>query len=124
MKIIKKAAANSFMDFVNVDEGTAVWSVPHELHRRNDPGLGGFSTAHSRMATASGKITAGQELFVSYGSNWYVRMMMILSLCVSVVMWVVSFLGGGAGRFEDCWTHAGPPRVRGEGGAVLGVKQA
>jgi hypothetical protein len=66
------AAANSFLDFVNVNEGPSIWSVPHDLHRSKDPGVGGFCMAHSRRATAAVQISAGQELFVSYGTNWYV----------------------------------------------------
>jgi hypothetical protein len=92
------AAANSYMDFVNVVEGSATWSSSSssrssrnvaaeeassssnnnnddddELwHRSKDPGVGGFSLIHSRKGTALTKISAGSELFVSYGSNWYV----------------------------------------------------
>jgi hypothetical protein len=68
-----QAAANSFLDFVNVDEGEATISTPHNLHRSKDPGIGGFTIFHSREATAHRNIQAGEELFVSYGSHWYVR---------------------------------------------------
>ena len=67
------AAANSFLDFVNVDEGTTVKSVPDGMHRSNDPGIGAFTQYHSRMAKAQTQIEPGQELFVSYGSHWYVH---------------------------------------------------
>jgi hypothetical protein len=66
------AAANSFMDFVNVDEGLPVHSVAQGLHRSRDPGAGAFTPYHSRKATARNDITLGQELFVSYGDQWYV----------------------------------------------------
>jgi hypothetical protein len=64
------AAANSFMDFINVDEGYGTHSVAQDLHRSKDPGAGAFSYWHSRMGTASAEIEAGQELFVSYGNHW------------------------------------------------------
>lgn len=62
------AAANSFMDFVNVDEGGVVHSIAGNLHRSKDPGAGAFTYYHSRMSTAEEDIAAGQELFVSYGT--------------------------------------------------------
>ena len=67
------AAANSFMDFVNVDEGHTVRSVAGNLHRSKDPGAGGFTPYHSRQITAHKDIREGQELFVSYGNHWYVE---------------------------------------------------
>ena len=66
------AAANSYMDFLNVDEGLTQISVPNNLHRSKDPGVGGFTYFHSRKIEASKNITQGQELFVSYGNHWYV----------------------------------------------------
>ncbi len=62
------AAANSFMDFVNVDEDYPVHSVAGRLHRSKDPGVGAFTYYHSRISTAERAIMAGQELFVSYGT--------------------------------------------------------
>ncbi len=64
------AAANSFMDFVNVDEGYAIHRVAQDLHRAKDPGAGAFTYHHSRMSTASQNIALGQELFVGYGNHW------------------------------------------------------
>lgn len=64
------AAANSFMDFINVDEGYAIHSVAQDLHRSKDPGAGAFTYHHSRMSTASKNIAPGQELFVGYGDHW------------------------------------------------------
>ena len=66
------AAANSFMDFVNVDEGHTVRGVVGNLHRSKDPGAGGFTPYHSRKISAHKDIREGQELFVSYGNHWYV----------------------------------------------------
>jgi hypothetical protein len=62
------AAANSFMDFVNVDEGYPEYSIAGDLHRSKDPGAGAFTYYHSRLAIAEVDITAGQEFFVSYGT--------------------------------------------------------
>ena len=64
------SAANSFLDLVNVELGeTDNDSVG--LNRREDPGAGAFSTHHNRVSTAIESIEAGQELFVSYGSEWF-----------------------------------------------------
>eukprot|EP00934_Nitzschia_sp_Nitz4_P005813 Nitzschia sp. Nitz4//scaffold78_size91513//6535//8461//NITZ4_004913-RA/size91513-snap-gene-0.119-mRNA-1//1//CDS//3329558082//5803//frame0 len=65
------AAANSFMDFVNADEGYPEFSIAHQLHRKKDPGAGAFTYLHSRPTTAISDIHTGQELFVSYGNNWF-----------------------------------------------------
>ena len=65
------AAANSFMDFLNVNEGIPRNSIPQNLDRRKDPGAGAFTTYHSRRSTAKTNIKAGQELFVSYGNDWF-----------------------------------------------------
>jgi hypothetical protein len=66
------AAANSFMDFINVDEGNPSLSVlvPQNIHRSKDPGAGAFTYYHSRMTEASRAIEPGQELFVEYGNDW------------------------------------------------------
>jgi hypothetical protein len=66
------AAANSYMDFLNVDEGSTTQSIAGKLHRSKDPGAGAFTAYHSRTSTAEVPIHAGQELFVSYGNQWYV----------------------------------------------------
>lgn len=57
------AAANCFLELLNVDE----WRAHNDnagLHRSRDPGAGAFSPYHNRTATAKTKIEAGQELFV------------------------------------------------------------
>lgn len=65
------AAANSYMDFVNVFEWYPIHSIAQQLHRSKDPGAGAFTYLHSRYATAKSDISAGQELFVSYGNKWF-----------------------------------------------------
>ena len=67
------AIANSFIDFVNVDEDYPVHSVPQEIHRSKDPGAGAFTYYHSRMSTAMKNIQPGEELFVDYGNEWFLR---------------------------------------------------
>lgn len=65
------AAANSFMDFVNVkEEDSAKYTVPDDIHRSKDPEAGAFTYHHSRGSWAKDHIQAGQELFVSYGDKW------------------------------------------------------
>lgn len=64
------AAANSFLDLINVDEGEPDNDIPHNLHRSRDPGVGAFSTYHNRQVEARMRIRAGQELFVNYGEHW------------------------------------------------------
>lgn len=65
------AAANSFMDFVNVDEKYPTYSIPHNLHRSRDPGAGALTYHHSRLSVASRDIRQGEELFVGYGNKWF-----------------------------------------------------
>ena len=65
------AAANSFMDFVNVDEKLPIYQIPQKLHRRKDPGAGALTYYHSRYCEAKTDIKAGEELFVSYGDEWF-----------------------------------------------------
>lgn len=66
------AAANSFMDFVNVDEEEdGLYSVPDDIHRGRDPQAGAFTYRHSRVSKADKNIEAGQELFVAYGDHWF-----------------------------------------------------
>lgn len=74
------AAANSFMDFVNVDEGYVDFGVvppsdPNEpdynIHRSKDPGAGAFTLSHSRKAWANQDIAPNSEFFVSYGDSWF-----------------------------------------------------
>ena len=99
------ASANSFMDFVNVDEGNVYFGMldnnednenennnnennnkdtiderymsnPNgigSVHRYKDSGSGGFTPYHSRKAQANTKIQPYSELFVSYGSKWFIE---------------------------------------------------
>ncbi len=67
------AAANSFLDLINADEQYPIYSIPHGLHRRSDPGAGAFTYYHGRLTEASSRISPGEELFVSYGSAWFLR---------------------------------------------------
>lgn len=64
------SAANSFLPLVNVEEWNPEYGACG-LHRSRDPGAGAFSTYHNRISTAKRDITAGEELFVDYGSNWF-----------------------------------------------------
>ncbi len=74
------AAANSFMDFVNVEEGGCDHGLlppedPHQeayhVHRSKDPGAGAFTAFHSRQAWANEDIAPNAEFFVSYGNDWF-----------------------------------------------------
>ncbi|OEU08037.1 hypothetical protein FRACYDRAFT_196864 [Fragilariopsis cylindrus CCMP1102] len=67
------ASANSFMDFVNVDEGNVNPNGIGSVHRYKDSGSGGFTPYHSRKAQANTKIQPYSELFVSYGSKWFIE---------------------------------------------------
>lgn len=66
------ATANSFMDFLNVQEDESAVYSNHGLHRSRDPQAGAFTYFHSRMSYSYHHIPAGQELFVTYGDSWYV----------------------------------------------------
>lgn len=64
------SAANSFLAIHNVDE----WFPTNDyggLVRSRDPGAGAFSPYYDRKSTAKHDIRMGQELFVSYGENWF-----------------------------------------------------
>jgi len=65
------AAANCFLDLVNVEEGDPTNTMPNGLHRSSDPGVGAFTTYHDRKSNAKIDINAGQELFVNYGQHWF-----------------------------------------------------
>ena len=74
------AAANSFMDFVNVEEGGCDQGLlppddpndeAYHVHRSKDPGAGAFTTFHSRQAWANDDIAPNAEFFVSYGNDWF-----------------------------------------------------
>lgn len=69
------AAANSFLDLINIDEGDPTNSMPNGLHRSKDPGVGAFTTYHDRKSSAKVNIKAGQELFVNYGQHWFEQRM-------------------------------------------------
>ena len=64
------AAANSFLGIYNVEE-----YLPHVdmtgLHRAMDPGAGAFTPYYDRKSAAIRDIEVGEELFVSYGENWF-----------------------------------------------------
>jgi hypothetical protein len=64
------SVANSMLDLQNVDEGVPEtdWAG---LQRSRDPGAGAFSPYYNRISTAKTPISAGDELFVSYGENWF-----------------------------------------------------
>ena len=65
------AVANSVMDFINADELYPTYSIPNGLHRRSDPGAGAFTYYHNRHTRASREVQQGEEIFVSYGSQWF-----------------------------------------------------
>lgn len=65
------AAANCFLDLVNVEEGDPYNIMPNGLHRSKDPGVGAFSTYQNRTSKAKVKVRKGQELFVNYGQHWF-----------------------------------------------------
>ena len=43
------------------------------LHRSQDPGAGAFSPYYDRGSEARRDIHAGEELYVSYGENWFIN---------------------------------------------------
>lgn len=64
------SCANSYLDLQNVDE----WRPYVDnagLDRHKDPGAGASSAYHNRRSTATQTILPGQELFVSYGRDWF-----------------------------------------------------
>lgn len=64
------AAVNCFLDLANVAEAN---SFPDTmgLHRSRDPLAGAMTMHRNRQSTAKYQILEGQELFVSYGDNWF-----------------------------------------------------
>ena len=64
------AAVNCFLDLVNVDENYPDLNSTG-LHRSKDPGAGAFSYYHNRETKATKPIDTGNELFTSYGNNWF-----------------------------------------------------
>lgn len=96
------STANSFMDFVNLEEELQLFITPpshstggdndgnndktdddnvygdgnaYDIHRYDDPGAGAFSYFQNRLTRVLTPIQAGDEFFVSYGDNWYVNEM-------------------------------------------------
>ena len=65
------SAANSFLDLINVEELRPDNTIPSQIHRRNDPGAGAFSTYHNRQSIATTSIGMGEELYVDYGQTWF-----------------------------------------------------
>ncbi|GKY90557.1 hypothetical protein MPSEU_000029400 [Mayamaea pseudoterrestris] len=65
------AAANCFLPILNIDEWNPSHVNPQQLHRSKDPGAGAISAYGNRTTTASRDLLAGEELFVSYGENWF-----------------------------------------------------
>lgn len=72
------ASINSMPDFNNVKDMYPLYSVPHGLHRRSDPGAGAFTYYHSRKAKALSTINPGDEMFVSYDDSWFVERKKVL----------------------------------------------
>jgi len=64
------AACNAFLSLTN-----GIEHMPERddagLHRSASPGAGGFSLLHNRVTTAKKDITAGAEVYVNYGENWF-----------------------------------------------------
>ena len=65
------AAVNCFLDMNNIDEDYPTNDGSSGLNRNRDPGAGAFTAYHDRNAEANEPIGAGQELFASYGDNWF-----------------------------------------------------
>lgn len=72
------ASINSMPDFNNAEDMIPVYSIPHGLHRRSDPGVGAFTYYHSRKAKALSAVSPGDEFFVSYGDSWFVERKSVL----------------------------------------------
>lgn len=64
------AAVNCLLGLVNVED-TFSKSDTAGLHRSKDPGSGAFTPYHDRGSRARRKISAGAELFISYGENYF-----------------------------------------------------
>ena len=67
------SAANSFLPIVNVEEGEPRRDFAG-LHRSKDPGAGAFTPYYDRGSSAERDIEAGEEFYVSYGSQWFTGM--------------------------------------------------
>jgi SET domain len=64
------AVANCHLPLVNIEEWHPSW-VRSDLHRSRDPGAGAFSPYGNRSASPTRDVSAGDELFVSYGNKWF-----------------------------------------------------
>jgi len=65
------AVINSHQGLLNLNENRPKYD-PAGLHRSRDVGAGAFSPYHDRQAFASNMVPAGAELFVDYGSNYFI----------------------------------------------------
>ncbi len=65
------SAANSFLPVYNVDEWAPRITHTNALHRSRDPGVGAFTQFHHRLSTSRRFIEAGEELYVSCKSNFF-----------------------------------------------------
>lgn len=64
------AAINCILSLVNIEESyTKIDNAG--LHRSRDAGAGAFTPYHDRLSYATENIPAGQELFISYGTNYF-----------------------------------------------------
>lgn len=64
------SVANSFLPLVNIDELEPRRDYAG-LHRSKDPGSGAFTPYYDRGSKANRDIAAGEELYVSYGEEWF-----------------------------------------------------
>jgi hypothetical protein len=64
------AAVNCLLGLVNVED-TYSKSDGAGLHRSKDPGSGAFTPYHDRGSLALRQISAGAELFINYGENYF-----------------------------------------------------
>lgn len=62
--------ANCFLPLLNVDNHNPKW-LDAGLHRSRDAGAGARTHYGDRQFTAKRDIAAGEELFVSYGEEWF-----------------------------------------------------
>jgi hypothetical protein len=61
--------ANCHLNLNNVVEKTVDYGTAGIT--RGDPGVGAFSSYHDRRSYIQSNVQSGQELFVSYGANWF-----------------------------------------------------
>jgi hypothetical protein len=61
---------NSILDMNNVDSTHGSTYDTQGLHRSKDPGSGAFTPYHGATTTAIREVSAGSELFASYGDYW------------------------------------------------------